>query len=330
MIRFGILGAAAIAPRALIHPCIDEPRAAVYAIAARDRARAEAYAQFAHIPHVLDDYQAVLEQQKVDAIYVPLPINLHHEWTIKALRAGKHVLCEKSFASNAVEAQDMALVAAEAGRVVMDAFHYRYHPLFVRAKEIYDSGMLGAIREIHAAFHVPVADARNIRMNYSTGGGVTMDIGCYPISWVRHLSGEEPSDVTARAEVGPPHVDVLLEATLKLPSGIVAHTSGDMRPGAKFKAELIVNGELGTLTVVNPLLPQIGHQLRITTGAGTTTERVDCRPTFGYQLDAFINAVNDGAPLLTGADDAVKQMRVIDRCYRAAGLPLRGDPDLVR
>ncbi|HEY6598193.1 MAG TPA: Gfo/Idh/MocA family oxidoreductase, partial [Pseudomonadales bacterium] len=235
---------------------------------------------------------------------------------------GKHVLCEKSFASNAAEAQAMA--RAGTGRVLMDAFHYRYHPMFIRAKQIYESGVLGAIATIHATFHVPVRDPANIRMNYATAGGVTMDIGCYPISWVRHLSGEEPDEVVARAEVGPPHVDVMLEATLHLPSGVVAQTSGDMRETASFKAEVIVKGARGTLTVVNPLLPQMGHELRVATATGTTIERLDRRPTFGYQLDAFIDAVTAGAPLLTGADDAVKQMRVIDRCYQAAGLPLRG------
>lgn len=330
MIRFGTLGVAAIMPRALINPCVDEPRAFVYAIAARDRTRAEAFAKHAHIGHVLDNYQALIEHPRIDAIYNPLPINLHHEWTVKALKAGKHVLCEKSFAANAVEAQDMARVATDTGRVAMEAFHYRYHPAFIRAKQIFDSGVLGAISEIRATFHVPAIDPNNIRMNYHTGGGVTMDIGCYPISWVRHITGEEPIDVGARAEVGPPHVDVMLEATLKFPSGIVAYTSGDMRASATFKAELIIVGASGTLTVVNPLLPQVGHQLRLVTPAATTLETTDRRPTFGYQLDAFIDAIDAGKPLLTGADDAVKQMRVIDRCYRAAGLPLRGDPDVAR
>ena len=330
MIRFGTLGAAGITPRALIAPCVDEPRVFVYAIAARDRKRAEAFAQHAGIRHVQGDYQQVVENPKVTAIYNPLPIHLHHEWTVKALRAGKHVLCEKSFASNAIEAQDMAHVAAETGLVLMEAFHYRYHPLFIRAKQIFDSGVLGTVREIRAVFDVPAADPSNIRMNYHTGGGVTMDIGCYPISWARHITGEEPIEVAARAEVGPPHVDVMLAATLKFPSGIVAQTSGDMRASARFIAELEVNGDAGTMMVVNPLLPQSGHQLRVTTREGTRTETLDRRPTFGYQLDAFIDAIENGKPLLTGADDAVKQMRVIDRCYRAAGLPLRGDPDVDR
>lgn len=333
MIRFGTLGAAAITPRALIYPCVDDWRASVYAIAARDRARAEGFARYAGIAHVLDDYRAVIEHPKVTAIYNPLPIHLHHRWTIAALEAGKHVLCEKSFASNADEAQDMARVAARTGLVLMDAFHYRYHPVFIRAKAIVDSGELGRIGELRAAFHVPATDPDNIRMNYHTSGGVTMDIGCYPISWVRHLTGEEPAEVSARAEVGPPYVDVMLESTLTFPSGIVAHTSGDMRASAKFKAMIEVVGDRGTLTVVNPLIPQNGHQIRVDTrGASreTRTETCDRRPSYGYQLDAFIAAVENGAPLLTGPDDATKQMRVIDRCYRAAGLPLRGDPELAR
>ena len=330
MIRFGTLGAAAITPRALINPCIDEPRAGVYAIAARDRKRAEEFARYARIRHVLDDYQAVIDHPKIDAIYNPLPISAHHEWTIKALEAGKHVLCEKSLASNAAEAQEMAEAAAKTGRVLMDAFHYRYHPLFIRAKQLVDSGEIGEMREVHAVFNVPVSGADNIRMNYRTAGGVTMDIGCYPISWARHITGEEPVEVTARAEVGPPHVDVMLAATLKFPSGIVAQTLGDMRAAARFKTELEVTGDAGTMTVVNPLLPQTGHQIRVATRSGTRIETLDRRPTFGYQLDAFIDAIENGRPLLTGVDDAVKQMRVIDRCYISAGLPLRGDPDVDR
>ena len=132
------------------------------------------------------------------------------------------------------------------------------------------------MREVRAAFHVPFTDPGNIRMNNDTGG-VTMYIGCYPISWVRHITGKEPIKVTARAEAGPPHVDTMLEATLRMPSGLVAHTSGDMRATATFKAELEVIGELGTLTVVNPLVPQNGHQIRVTTRSGTTTESRDRR-----------------------------------------------------
>jgi predicted dehydrogenase len=266
----------------------------------------------------------VTGDERVSAVYVGLPISLHRDWSIRALEAGKHVLCEKSFASNAGEAEEMASVARERGLVIMDAFHYRYHPVFLRAKEIYDSGVLGTIRRIDAQFRIPVADPASIRNVYELGGGVTMDIGCYPISWARHITGEEPEVVGADAVVGPPNVDVCLEARLRFPSGVVATVCGDMRVGVDFVAELSVTGEAGTLTVRNPLVPQLGHRIVVDADGKRTVETRDRRASYGYQLDAFIAAVEEGQPLFTDADDAVRQMRVIDRCYEAAGLPVRG------
>jgi predicted dehydrogenase len=329
MIRFGTLGAANITPRALIYPCMDEPRAAVTTVAARDRSRAEGFAHYHQIPRVLDNYTEVIEHEKTDAIYIPLHIPAHHHWTLAALRAGKHVLCEKSLAANADQAREMAAVARESSRVLMDAFHYRYHPVFLRAREIFVSGLLGEIATVEAAFHIPVTDPDNIRMNYQTGGGVTMDIGCYPISWVRHIIGSEPMEVQAVAEEGPPDVDVMLKSEMLFPGGIRATTSGDMRPNAKFSAYISVSGSEGSLRVVNPIVPQNGHRIELTVNGRTTVETCDRRPTYGYQLDAFVEAVEQGAPLFTDGEDGSRQMQVIDRCYRAAGLRLRGQSSLL-
>ena len=324
MLRFGTLGAAAITPRALIYPCLDEPGAYVSTVAARDRERAAAFAEHHRIRHVADDYQAVIESERVDAVYIPLPITAHHEWTLKALAAGKHVLCEKSLAANGDEAGEMAAAAEAAGRVLMDAFHYRYHPVFLRARELIGSGELGELTAIDAAFHIPVKDPDNIRMRYETGGGVTMDIGCYPISWVRHLTDLEPEKVSATAEVGPPQVDLMLRSEMTFPGGLRASTSGDMRPDTTFKAEFTVTGSRGSLRVLNPLTPQTGHRIEVNVNGATRVETGDRRPTYGYQLDAFLAAVNEGAPLPTDGADGAKQMTLIDRCYEAAGLPLRG------
>ena len=151
-----------------------------------------------------------------------------------------------------------------------------------------------------------------------------MDIGCYAISWARHITGEEPSEVTAVAEVGPPHVDVFLEAHLKFPSGVCAVVSGDMRAGVSPRIELSVTGDEGKMVFQNPLAPQLGHRIELEIQGQKTVEELDRRSTYAYQLDAFIEAIQEGTPLLTGAEDAVKQMRVIDRCYEAAGLPVRG------
>ena len=167
-------------------------------------------------------------------------------------------------------------------------------------------------------------------MNYALGGGVTMDIGCYPISWVRHITGLEPNEVAASAEVGPQYVDVLLQTTMELPGGIHATTSGDMRPEAKFQAYLRVEGSRGYLHLINPLVPQIGHSLRVSIDGQISEEVRDRRASYAYQLDAFLAAVNHGEPLLTDGWDGVRQMRVIDAAYAAAGLPLRGDESLLQ
>ena len=323
-IRFGVLGVARITPRALTRPADYQRDVGIYAIAARDKRRAESFAQHEHIRIVADDYQSVIDHPDVNAIYNPLVISLHKPWTLAALDAGKHVLCEKSFALNAEEAATMAAKAKATGLVLMDAFHYRYHPMFIRAKEILDSGTIGELLHVEAAFHIPVNDPDNIRMQYELGGGVTMDIGCYPISWIRHITGEEPTVTKASAVEGPPNVDLILKADYVLPSGATAVSSGDMSIDARFRAELTVTGTLGTLKALNPLVPQTGHAIEITTASGTTVEQRDRRPTYDYQMDAFIEAVVHGKPLLTDADDAVKQMQVIDACYDAAGLPRRG------
>lgn len=324
MIRFGVLGAARIAPAAMVDPCGNEPRAEIHCVAARDRVRAESFAGDHAISVVHDHYEDVISDPSINAVYNPLPISLHHEWTIRALRAGKHVLCEKSFSANAKEAAEMEAVAKDTNLVLMEAFHYRYHPVFRRAVEVVESGLLGQVRRVEAVFHIEITDASDIRMNYPMGGGVTMDIGCYPISWVRHITGEEPIEVTATAETGPPHVDILLEAQFVFASGIQASISGDMRAGTEKRKDLKVVGDRGEMMVTDPLVPHNGHRIDLEIQGEKTVEELDHRPTYAYQLDAFIDAIEEGKPLLTDAADAVRQMQLIDRCYESAGLPVRG------
>jgi predicted dehydrogenase len=324
VITFGALGAARITPDALLKPCRQEPQAQVSLIAARARTRAEVFALQHHIDIVVDDYANLVHDPRINAVYIALPITQHHEWAIKALRAGKHVLCEKSFACNSSQAHEMAQVAAETGLVLMDAFHYRYHPIFVRAREIYASGRLGKITKIHAEFNVSVTDPADIRMNYDTAGGVTMDIGCYPISWVRHLTALEPLEIKANAETGPKDVDVYLATEMTFPGNLAISTSGDMRAGVKFSAFIKVIGETGTMVVNNPIAPHLGNNIELHINEQVSRERFSTRPTYSYQLDAFIDAIESHCQPLTGPEDAVQQMTVIDRCYEAAGLPLRG------
>ena len=322
-LRIGTLGAAAITPGALIAPADENDDVVVAAVAARDRSRAEAFAEKHGIERVYDSYDAVINDDSLDAIYNPLPISHHLEYTIKALRAGKHVLCEKSFAMNAAEAEEMAAVARETGLVLLEAFHYRYHPLFLRAIEVVQSGQLGKLKHVEAQFIIGQIKPDDIRMHFETGGGATMDMGCYPISWLRHITGQEPTVVRATAKEGNPQVDLRLEIDYEMADGLTARTVGAMCESG-FTADMTVTGTEGIMKVVNPLVPQHGNSLEVTVGGETTKEEASKRSTYAFQLDAFVDAVCNGSPQPTDAEDAVKQMQVIDAAYLAAGMKVRG------
>ena len=331
-IRFGALGAARITPAALLEPARRNPEVEVRAIASRSRRRARRLAAKGGVREVLNDYREVVEHPEVDAIYIALPISHHREWTLRALAAGKAVLCEKSLAANEREAREMAAAADRAGLLLVEAFHHRYHPVFGRALEICRSGAIGDLRRLTGVFHGPVRRRRglrrNIRLDYAAGGGATMDRGCYPLSWLRHLTGEEPEVVSAEAIVGPPEIDLRLDAELAFPGGATGAISSSMRREDRSRAELVVEGSRGTLTVVNPVTPQFGHEIRIETGGSSETETVTRRPTYDFQLAAFARAFRTGERLPTDAADAVAQMRLVDAAYRAAGLRVRGGLDL--
>ncbi|MHB8382011.1 MAG: Gfo/Idh/MocA family protein, partial [Candidatus Binataceae bacterium] len=227
-LRIGLLGAARIAPDALIKPAKIIEGIEVAAIAAREPARAQEFAKAHGIARVLATYDDLINDPDLDAIYDPLPNSLHCEWSIRALRAGKHVLCEKPISSNAAEAERMAQAADETGRLLVEAFHYYYHPLAQRVREILRDGTLGKLNRIEGQFSVPFIPATDIRHNLSLAGGATMDLGCYPLHMIRHFSGETPIVKGARANVGAPGIDVAMEADLDLPGGATARMNCSM------------------------------------------------------------------------------------------------------
>jgi predicted dehydrogenase len=324
-LRFGILGAARIAPMALIQPARRIAEAQVAAIAARDPARARAFAQKHAIPRVHESYDALLADPELDAIYNPLPNSLHAEWTIRALRAGKDVLCEKPIASNAGEAQQMADAARETGRVLVEAFHWRYHPLAARVKQILASGAIGAPRHYEAALAFPIGLMRNdIRWKWELAGGALMDAGCYPVSMVRHMAEAEPEVVSAKALLWSEQVDRRMEARLRFADGRSGAILASMWSRTVLKMSLRIEGERGEVRVFNPIAPHLYNRLTIRTPDGTRRERVAGETTYTCQLRAFVDRVRKGTPVPTGPDDAVANMRVIDAIYRAAGLKVRG------
>jgi predicted dehydrogenase len=323
-VKFGVLGAAKIAPTALINPSKlgDEARAVV--VAARDFERAQRFAAEHQIPRVARSYEEVVNDPEVDVVYNPLPMNLHKEWTIAALRAGKDVLCEKPFASNAKEAEEMVKVAAETGRFLVEAFHYRYHPFFERILSVVKSGKLGKLKSLDGKFVVAIKDRKDLRHNYETSGGATMDLGCYPLHWMRQVTGTEPEVVSARADIGNPKVDLTMEAELLFPGGVKGKMLTSMADEWAFSTSLEVVGERGRLFAKNPLAPHHGHELRLEIDGQETTEQVPGHTTFRHQLVAFVDALHGSKQLPTMGQDSINNMRLIDAVYRAAGLPVRG------
>jgi len=326
-LRIGTLGAARITPTALIRPARAVEGVEVYAVAARDPARAAAFARKHGIPRAHASYDDLLADPDVEAIYNPLPNSLHHPWTIRALEAGKHVLCEKPFASNAAEAREMGAAARAADRVLMEAFHWRYHPLADRALEIIASGELGAIQHIEAWLCVPLILPGDIRYRWDLAGGAQMDVGAYTTHILRTFAGAgspPPEVVRAEARLSSPGVDRWMRADFRFPDGRAGRTTCSLFSASLLKAAARVVGDAGRMDVLNPIAPQLYHRLTVRAAAGRRAEKVPGEATYTCQLRAFVAAVREGAPVLTGPDDAAANMALIDAIYAAAGLPARG------
>jgi predicted dehydrogenase len=320
-LRIGILGAARIAPMALIRPARRNLEAAVVGVAARDASRAEAFAHKHGIERFYGRYETLLADPDIEAVYNPLPNALHAEWTIRALEAGKHVLCEKPFAATVAEAEAMAAAATRAGRVLMEAFHYRYHPLFARLRALMTSGELGTIRHLEAQFSIPLLRPGDIRWSEALAGGALMDTGCYAVHLLRHLAQSEPAVTEARAAWTRGGVDRWLHGEFAFPNGITGGFTCALLSAAFLRISARIEGSLGRVDVINFVAPQFFHRLRVKTPAGARSERVAGSPTYDYQLRAFVAAVRNGTPIPTGPADSIANMRTIEALYAAARRP---------
>ncbi len=325
-LRFGILGAARIAPKALTMPAQAIDSIELTRVAARDTARAEAFAAEHGVGGVSDDYDALLAADDVDVVYNPLPMHLHAEWTIKALRAGKHVLCEKPFASNADEAREMVRVAEETGMVLGEAFHHRYHPLFVRLLDLVAAGTIGDVTRVEASFNITIGKP-DIRWDYASSGGSLMDLGCYPLIWARHIvqaqhPGAEPTVSAAGAIEEPEHIDASSWAELEFPGGATARIESSMIE-PDHEVSLSVIGTEGSIDVDNPIAPQKGNSLTVNTAGGQTKGKIAGGTTYEHMLRVFCDHIIHGVDFPTMAADSIANMEAIDAIYIAAGLPRR-------
>jgi len=316
----GILGAARIVPAALIKPSRALPEVSVEAIAARDRERAKAFAAKHGIGRVHDSYRQLLDDPDVDAVYIPLPNGLHAQWTMASLEAGKHVLCEKPFTANADEAERVLAAAGTSRRVVMEAFHWRYHPLASRLLEIIASGEIGDLRSVEAALCFPLPRWSDIRWQLDLAGGSLMDAGCYAVHIVRTLAGSEPTVESATIKTRTPEVDRFAHADLRFPEGFSGSVTSSMWSAQVLRASARVVGERGSIQVLNPVAPHAFNLVTVKAGGTTRRERIRGAATYEYQLRAFAAGVREGTPVLTPPADSVANMKVIDEIYRRAGL----------
>ena len=319
-----MLGAARITPSALLKPATRVGGVRVVAIAARDPARAATFAQKHGIDAVDTTYQDLVERSDIDAVYNPLPNSLHAPWTLAAIAAGKHVLCEKPFASNTSEAQSVAEAASSAGVVVMEAYHYRYHQLARKMHAIVSEGQLGEIRCVRTWMCFPLPRFNDIRYSYPLAGGSLMD-ACYAAHCLRLLGPGEPTVTSARAKLHGTNIDRAMTATVRFDNGAHGRLDTSMWSNRVLRLSAHVEGTRGRMRVTNYVAPQFFNLMSMTVDGTTTRSRVRGEASYDAQLRAFHDAVDgDHTANLTPPADAVATMRLIDDCYRMAGMPPRG------
>ena len=329
-LRFGVLSTAAIGLKKVIPALQASDRCEVVAIASRDAARAQAAAERLHVPHAFGSYEELLAADVVDAVYVPLPNHLHVEWSIRALEAGKHVLCEKPIGLDAAEAQRFADAAeAHAPLKAMEAFMYRFHPQWRTAQRWVQEGDIGELRSVHAHFAYRNLDPGDVRNQADIGGGGLLDIGCYDVSLSRFLFGREPERVVATLERDPTFgTDRLVHALLDFGGGASATMAcaTQLEPFQRVQAF----GAGGTIEIETPFNAPPRGAVRVRRMRDADVLERSFRDVDQYTLmgDAFAQAVLTDTPVPTPPSDAVHNMRVLDAiresAERGAWVDLRG------
>jgi predicted dehydrogenase len=324
-LRWGVLSTASIGVHKVIPGFRRSARSEVVAIASRDAATARSVAGALGIPRAHGSYEALLADPDVAAVYIPLPNHLHVEWSIAALRAGKHVLCEKPMALTVEDTQRLAAEAEVSGKLLVEAFMYRHHPSWVAARELIAAGRIGRLAAVDSWFSYHLADPTNIRNVREWGGGGLWDIGCYSVNLSRMLFGEEPTGVTAALVRDPgTGVDILATGTLAFPSGLASFTVGTQTEPDQ---RVHIYGTEGRIMIEIPfnIPPELPTRVLLTTGRrvpeayDTEVITIPAADPYAAQADAFAAAVLDGAPSPLPLTDSLGNVRTLLRLFEAAG-----------
>jgi xylose dehydrogenase (NAD/NADP) len=286
----------------------------VVAVGSRDLARAEEFASTWGIDRAYGTYDELLADGDVEAVYIPLPNTMHSEWSIRALEAGKHVLCEKPFSRHVADVERAFDAAEAAGLHLSEAFMYRHHPQTARLAELVASGAIGELRLIRSAFSYSLYDADNIRLRTDVEGGALMDVGCYCVSGARLLGGE-PDSVVGSAHVGPSGTDWVFTGMMHFPGDVVAlFDCGTSLPD---RSELEAIGTEGSLYLADPWHCQ-KPVIEVRTGGGVERIEVEAANPYQLELEDMNAAIHGERPPLLGRADAIGQARAIDALFRSA------------
>ena len=314
-LRIGIIGAARVATYAMIAPAHANPRTVVAAVAARDPARARAYAAVHGITRVHDSYAALVADPDIDLIYVATPPAFHLPHARLAIAAGKPVLVEKPFTMDASEAETLLAEAAAAGVPIFEAMHSRHRSVWAQIAQLLPT--IGDLQHLDAAFDIAVGTAEDeFRWDAALGGGALMDLGVYPLAWVRAVAGE-PLAVTSASMRHERRADAAFTAMIALPNSVTARVAADMT--APRRAALVITGSAGTLRLDNAISQSPGQLLRCTTAAGETQHTLDGPSTFDAQLAAVVATLCDGTPFPLSTADPLASMQAIAMIRAATG-----------
>jgi predicted dehydrogenase len=318
-LNWGFLGAAKIG-RSLAPAIVASRYARAYAVASRAREKAETYARENGFERSYGSYQALLKDPNVDVIYNPLPNHLHCEWTIRALEAGKHVLCEKPLALNVAECRRMIAAAKRNRRLLMEAFMYRLHPQTLRLQELIQKGAIGEVRVIRAGFGFSLNEsARNVRLGKRMGGGCLMDVGCYCVNAMRTFFRDEPEQVAGQARRGRiSGVDMTFGGVLMFSQGRFGVFTSSFQTILDWGVEIV--GTLGRISVPSPWKPdgRLASFVMEAHGKRTVVQIKNGGGIYHCEVDHFSRCILEGKPLAMPPDEGLKNMRVIEALYNSA------------
>jgi D-xylose 1-dehydrogenase (NADP+, D-xylono-1,5-lactone-forming) len=312
-VRWGILSTANI-NRLVIPPAHDSPKVDLVAVASREQTRAEEYARRWEIPRAYGSYEALLADDDIEAVYISTPNTLHTEWSIRALEAGKHVLCEKPMSRRARDVEEAFDAAERRGRILTEAFMYRHNPQTKRLRKLVEEGAIGELRLVRACFSYALYDTENIRLRTDVEGGTLMDVGCYCVSGARLLAGE-PELAYGQQQIGPSGTDWVFVGAMRFPSDVFAlFDCGTALPS---RDELEAIGTEGSLFLDDPWH---ANEPLIELRRDGSVERIELpyENSYRLELENLSDAVRGEAEPLLGREDAVGNARAIEALFASA------------